>query len=312
MKTDNLETLKNFDIRSLPDLDVVTLGALELLGGTTLPQVDFAQFKRPLVVGSGNAAVTGKLLFSEVDAVFGDESSYKEKLDSIDTIDGAVLISASGSKHAVGIAEELAKRSVPTILLTNNRDAPAKSVVGGTRTFVFPKNREPYTYNTSTYMGMLLSMTGEDPEAIHDFILNDVQNTLPKDLGTYDAYYLTVPDHFTLVREMFVTKFDELFGPRLMGRIFTLEQTKHAKTVIPMEKELFISFGEKNTDFGLRQNRLTIPLPERANYVAMMAIGYYVIGQIQKAKPAYFKGRVVEYCREISEVFGKEITPIVE
>ena len=312
MGKDNLEALRTFDLQSLPDLDVVTLGALELLDETPLPQVDFTAFKRPLVVGSGNAAVTGKILFSEVDAIFADESSYAEKLDTIDSIDGAVLISASGSKHAVGIAEALQKRSLSTILLTNNTDAPAMEVVGEHNTHVFPKNREPYTYNTSTYMGMLLSKTGENPEEIHAFIENVVHQSLPANLGSFDAYYLTVPDRFTLVREMFATKFDELFGPRLMGRIFTLEQTKHAKTVIPMEKELFISFGEQNTDFGLRQNRLNVPLPERADFVAMMAIGYYVIGQIQKAKPAYFKGRVVEYCREISEVFGKEITPIVE
>lgn len=312
MTTENLETLKNFDIRSLPDLDVVTLGALELLHGTPLPQIDFEVFKRPLVVGSGNAAVTGKLLFSEVDAVFADESSYIDKLNNIDTLDGAVLISASGSKHAVEIAQELQRRSVPTMLLTNNPEAPAMEVVGSEHAHVFPKNREPYTYNTSTYMGMLLSKTGENPEELHEFILNDVKNALPANLGEYDAYYMTVPDKLTLVREMFVTKFDELFGPRLMGRIFTLEQTKHAKTVVPMEKELFISFGEKNEDFGLRANRLYIPLPERVDFVAMMAIGYYVVGQIQKAKPAYFKGRVVEYCREISDVFGKEITPIVE
>lgn len=312
MTTDNYKELQKFDLHSLPDLDVVTLGALELMNQTRLPQVDFDLFKRPLVVGSGNAAVTGKLLFSDIDAVFADESSYMQKLDSVDTIDGAVLISASGSKHAVEIAEELKRRSLPVMLLTNNQSAPAKEIVGEVHTYVFPKNREPYTYNTSTYMGMLLSKTGENPEELHDFVLNTVNKALPANLCEYDAYYLTVPDTFTLVREMFATKFDELFGPRLMGRIFTLEQTKHAKTVIPMEKELFISFGERNEHFGLHNNRLYIPLPERADFVAMMAIGYYVIGKIQKGKPGYFKGRIAEYCREASDIFGKEITPIVE
>lgn len=312
MTKTHLETLENFKLNSLPDLDVVTLGALELLAETPLPQVDFSRFKRPIVVGSGNAAVTGTLLFSEVDAVFADESSYEDTLDRVSAIDGAVLISASGSKHAVGIAEALQKRSLETILLTNNTNAPAKDVIGEVNTFVFPKNREPYTYNTSTYMGMLLSKTGEDPEAIYDFILNEVAPILPSNFKNYDAYYLMVPDRFTLVREMFATKFDELFGPRLMGRIFTEEQTKHAKTVIAMDSEVFVSFGEENKYFGTRANRIHIPLPEHADYVAMMAIGYFVIGQLQKNKPAYFKGRIAEYCREISDIFGQEINPIVE
>src|SRR5690348_13359996 len=92
----NLDTVKTFTENELPDLDVVTLAALELFEQTELPQVDFKEFKRPLVVGSGNAAVTGKLVFNDVDAVFADESSYVQKLASIPSIDGAFLISASG------------------------------------------------------------------------------------------------------------------------------------------------------------------------------------------------------------------------
>src|ERR1035441_4045818 len=64
------------------------------------------------------------------------------------------------------------------------------------------------------------------------------------------------------------TKFDELFGGRLTGRCYTTEQTLHAKTVVPWEKELFIGIGVNNEDFGTE--RLNIPLPDDAGYVAMM------------------------------------------
>lgn len=312
MDMQNKTILDTFTIESIPDLDVVTLGALELLSNAQIPLVDFSQFKRPLVVGSGNAAVTGKLLFADVDAVFADESSYVEKLNSIETIDGAVLISASGSKHAVEIANELKRRNLKTLLLTNNPKAPAIEIVGDSTAYVFPRNREPYTYNTSTYMGMILSKTCEQPADIHAFLINKVAPAIPENIAAYDAYYLMLPEKFNAVREMFATKFDELFGPVLMGRIFTEEQTKHAKTVITMDRELFISFGIDNNDYGLAQNRLVIPLPSDASYAAMMSIGYFVIGHIQRGKPAYFKDRVVDYTAEISKVFNQEIKPIVE
>jgi hypothetical protein len=307
-----LETLKKFDTKSLPDLDVVTLGALELFCTVTPPEVDFTQFKRPLVVGSGNAAVVGRLLFDDVDAVFADESSYIEKLSAIPSIDGAVLISASGSKHAVGIAQTLKERELTTLLLTNNEHAPAKDIVGSEHTYFFPKNREPYTYNTSTYMGMLLSKTHEDERELLSYIDTEVLPKIPKNLSKYGAFYLIVPERFAAQKEMLETKFNELFGPKLMARVFTLEQTKHAKTVIGRDDELFVSFGVENTLFGKEENRLFIPLPEGADYVAMMAIGYVCVGHIQKQFPPYYKERIEAYTKETSEAFGSTISAIVE
>ncbi len=306
------EQLKTFTPDSLPDLDVVTIGALELFETVTLPEVNFLQFKRPLVVGSGNAAVTGKLLFDDVDAIFADESNYLHKLAACEEIDGAFLISASGGKHAVEIARVLHERGVQSVLLTNNQNAPAKAIVGEEQTFVFPKNREPYTYNTSTYMGMLLSKTFEDEKELLSFIDTNVVPIIPNNLTSYNAFYLIVPEVFTEVREMFETKFNELFGPRLMARVFTVEQTKHAKTVIEGDRELFVSFGEENTHFGKEDCRITIPLPEDADYASMMAIGYVFIGHIQKQFPPYYKERIAAYTQETSALFGQTINVIVE
>lgn len=307
-----MDALQNFTEDSLPDLDIVTLGALELFSQTEVPHIDFKCFQRPLVVGSGNAAVTGRLLFSDVDAVFADESSYLAKLSTFSAIDGAFLISASGSKHAVGIAQELANRNIPTVLLTNNENAPAQAIVGADNTHVFPKNREPYTYNTSTYLGMVLSKTQGNAGNILEHIQTQVQPLVPQNLNTYDAYYLIVPERFTHMREMIVTKFNELFGPKVMGRVYTLEQTKHAKTVITSDNELFISFGEENTLFGKPENRITIPLPEGGCLAAMIAVSYYFVGQLQKQLPPYYKQRIGEYVKETSEMFGSTINVIVE
>lgn len=310
--TNYTDRLKIFTESDLPELDEVVLGALELFTQTKLPEIDFQSFARPLVVGSGNAAVTGRVLFSHVDAVFADESTYIEKLDTYSDIDGAILISASGSKHALPIAVELERRQIRTILLTNNPDAPAKERLMKDDVFVFPKNREPYTYNTSTYMGMMLSKTGENPRAIMDFILSTVKPQLHKDLSEHGAYYIIVPEKFSVMQEMIATKFNELFGPRVMGRVFTLEQTKHAKTVISLDTELFISIGEENTLFGKPENRLHIPLPLDSNYATFMAISYFFVGQLQKQLPPYYKNRIAEYVKETSQLFGSTINVIVE
>ncbi|MFA7245078.1 MAG: hypothetical protein WC070_02740 [Candidatus Magasanikbacteria bacterium] len=307
----NIEILQKFTLKNIPNLDIAVLGALELFMSSSLAKLD-VKFKKPLVVGSGNGAVTGRVLFSDRDAVFADESTYLEKIDNIKGIDGAVLISASGSKHAILIARELKKRGIDTLLLTNNNNAPAKRFIKQENFFVFPKNREPYTYNTSTYMGMIFGKTHEEPEHIYNFILKKTSKEIKKKFNKYDAYYLIVPEKFSAMSEMFNTKFDEMFQPVVSGRVFTAEQSKHAKSVVKNDKELFISFGYDNKTFGLAKNRLNITLPKNVDYAGFMAIVYYVLGRVQAEYPPYFQKGIVNYCKNASKIFGYEIKPIVD
>ena len=286
-------------------LDQCVLSALKLFIDTGIPTLHLGNYDRPLVVGSGNAAATGRIIMEGTDAVFADEGTYTSYLD---IVDGAILISASGAKHAPIIAKELKKLKIETRLLTCNTDAPAAPLVH--ETFVFPKRAEPYTYNTSTYMSMILGKTKEDPAALLEFIKKSVVPLIPNDFKKYSAFYLIVPARFDAMREMLLTKFDELFGSVVTGRVFTVAQTQHAKTVVPNAQELFISFGDSNTVFG--KHRLDIPLPADADYAALMAIGYFVIGHIQKQHPPYFKDNIEKYVAKASEMFGSEIKAIVE
>lgn len=298
----NLEIMQNFTLKNIPELDTCVLGALELLASTKLPKIKFPKGKT-IVVGSGNALATGKIIFRDEDAVFASESDYESKIKHI-KFDIGVVISASGGKHAPGIIKKLKSKKVKTYLVTNNENAPAKEFAD--ETFTLPKQKEPYTYNTSTYMGSILSHERENPKKIYKHL----QKLKIPSMKKYDAFYLMLPKEFDAVREMFVTKFDELFGPMLMGRVYTVEQTKHAKTVTPYKKELFISFGTKNKVYG--KNRLFIPLPKNCGFAGIMATGYYVIGKIQKQKEPYFKKNIVRYTQESSKIFGENIKPIVE
>jgi len=310
MNTKNIQTLETFDLENIPDLDVAVLGALELFQKEQLPALELGAYKRPLVVGSGNAEATGRIIFGDMDAVFASESNFKSKLEHIPEIDGVILVSASGGKHAPIIAKYAKEQGKRVTLITNTTNATATEFVEEENVFVFPKNREPYTYNTSTYMGMILGKTQENPEAIERFIKEHVDTLTLPDLSHYEKYFLIVPPRFSGIIRMLQVKFIELFGRRLARDVETSEYMKHAVTVVPSE-ELFISFGEENTTWGERENRLHVPLPDNADYVAMMAIGYYTIAQIQKQHPSYFKEHIGAYTEKISKVFGSHIDPIV-
>lgn len=279
---------------SKKDLHEVVIDALELHARSRLPQLQLGSPKRRLVAGSGNAMAAGKIIFADEDAVFADEGQYRSARQRVPGIDGAVVISASGQKDALGIVGFL-KEEVETYLLTCNGDSPAAQLLPKDHVVVTPRNPEPITYNTSTYLGMILAKTGEEVQPILDHIEREVEPRIPSDLTKYDAFYLIVEPEFDLVREMLLTKFDELFGPMLTGRCYTWRQTLHAKTLVQSEKELFISFGYDNELFGHEDARLNIPLPPNAGYAAMTAIGYYVIGHIQAQFSPWFKSNADTY-----------------
>lgn len=311
----NRDILTMFDEHTLPTLDVAVKGALELFIESTLPSISLARFPHPfsspLIIGSGNALPTGRILFRDTTALFADETTYKDVLGK-GHIESAIVISAFGGKSAVGIVEDLTKKNVPTLLLTNNSDSLAGKLLEKEMVLVFPKNREPYTYNVSTYMGMMLSTTKENPENILRHIEEVVEPALPKTLGSNDAFFfLLLPEHIYLA-PMILTKCDELFGARVSARVFTLEGAKHAKTVIPYDRELFVSIGVENFLFGSEDKRLAIPLSPNAGYAESMAVAYRVIGEIQKQHPPYFIDNIVDYTKRASVMFGQTITSVVE
>jgi hypothetical protein len=159
---------------------------------------------------------------------------------------------------------------------------------------------------------MILGATHESVQSIFDFVTSVVAPSIPLNIGSYESYTFILPPKFSVFRSMFETKFDELFGPLVHTRVFTSEEIKHAKTVISSDNQCFISFGVENTDFGDIQQRMHIALPDMCGYGTFFAIGYYVIGNIQRMKPPYFKMHIESYCKTASALFNEEILPIVE
>lgn len=319
MKYENLKYLESFTEKNLPSLTQVTLGALELFIKDGVSKTKIKEFKKPLVVGSGNAIATAKILYANKGVIFADENNYKEAMQ-IKDVDGVLIFSASGAKHAPIIAKEAKKQKLECQLITCSKNSDAEKIVGSKNTIITSKNREPYTYNTSTYMGWILAKTQENPKKIYEYITSHIkpilststsQTHISNSLGDYSGYLLVLPNQFEGISNLFNVKFVELFGRQVARDVYTYEQLKHAVTVVPNKAELAISFGKG--DFDFQGDTLNIPLPKNCGFAAQMAIGYYVIGHIQEQKKQYFKENIASYIKRLNKKsFGKGLKIIVE
>lgn len=283
----------------LINLDQVVLKTLDFFTDNKPPFLDKNKFNLPFVVGSGNAYNTGLIIFSEKAAVFADESNFKqliaafEKAMSTGLITQAVVISASGEKDSVWEIELAKKYSLQATLLTTKSESNAAKIAD--EVLVYKSIDEPYTYNTSTYMGMILSATGEDPVRIKEYI-NSL--SFPDNFDQYKSYAFVIPDKYMNICPMLDIKKDELFGPHLSIRAFSQGHARHAKFVIRSKDELVITLGGKNEFFGDPESRWDIALPEDIGFAGVMAATYYIVGRIQVSKPQYFKENIANYVND--------------
>lgn len=280
----------------IKSLDEIVLAALDFFSKNEPAKLNPGNFKFPLVVGSGNAYHTGRIIFGNQTALFASESNLKETLHNYyqlikeKTISEAIIISASGEKDAPrGI--ELAKKSgLKTILITCAGESSAAKMAD--QVFIYRKLPEPYTYNTSTYLGMILSATLEKAETIKKTIK---KIKVPRKFKQYQSYSFILPDKFAELAPMLEIKRHELFGSKVSVRAFNFGEARHAKFVVRDKKELVISFG-KNLYFGEGDSRWEINLPDDASFGTYMAVCYFLIGLIQKSKPDYYKKNIPRFC----------------
>ena len=312
----NLEIMEKFDENSIPDLDIVLLGALEKFLRDGLSEIEFPKFKNPLVGASVNALTTAKMLLGST-ASYVDENTSDSDLKSISShCDGAIVFSASGGKHAPIIAKKFQDLGLDTYVVTCVQGSQAEEIVGSEKTIVTKKNREPYTYNTSTYLGWTLSgeaATNKKIKELYNFILEKVDPIISKNIHEHFGYYLLVPNNAGYVGNLFDVKYEELFGTLVPWQTHTFETSKHAKTVIA--PQYCLAFGEGDLPVHIyNENTCRIPLPRNFTQADIMAIGYYVIGKIQKGKHPYFKESIKDYIEGNKKKgkFAQAINLIVE
>ncbi len=298
-------------MENIPDLDEIVLKTLDFFAQNPPPSFDPKSYNLPFVVGSGNAYNTGLILFSDQAAVFADESTFRTSIAAFEKaihsklIFQAVVISASGGKDSVWEIELAKKHGLATTLITTKAESPAAQIAD--KTYAFRSIDEPYTYNTSTYMGMILGTTHEHIEDIKTAI-NSLQ--FPENFDEYQSYSFVLPDKFASVCPMLDIKRHELFGPKVSLRAFPQGHARHAKFVIRDKAELVISINEKNEFFGDPESRWDIFLPEAAGFATVMAVTYYIIGKMQKSKPQYFKDNIESYTSDYGpKAYGPEAKP---
>lgn len=278
------------------NLDRNVLSALDFFTENKPPVFDINSFDLPFVVGSGNAYNTGLILFSAKAAIFADESNFKNLISAFQKaiknglITQAIIISASGGKDSVWEIDLARQKGLKTTLLTTKKDSPAAQIAD--RIYVYKSIPEPYTYNVSTYMGMILSATNENPGDIKKYIKS---LNFPDNFDSYKSYSFVLPDKYVNICPMLDIKKSELFGSNLSMRAFSEGHARHAKFVIRSKDELVISLGFKNKYYGDSKSRWDIPLPRNAEQAAIMAFTYYIVGKIQISKPQYFKDNIKNY-----------------
>jgi hypothetical protein len=294
-------------MNTLPNLDEIVLQTLDFFDHNQPPRIDLDTYDFPFVVGSGNAYNTGTILFSGRAAVFADESNFRKMIEAYGPaiekglITQAIIISASGEKDSVWEIELAKKHNLSTTLLTCDANSSAAKVAD--KVFAYRKIAEPYTYNTSTYLGMVLSSTNEATKSIKQFV--DTL-ALPENFSHYSAYSFILPDQYASVCPMLDIKNNELFGPFSLLRAFPEGHARHAKFVIPTEQELVIGVGASTDYFGHPDHRLTIALPDDANFGFVLALTYFITGKIQASKPPYFKDNISNYCLDYGpKAYGK-------
>lgn len=285
------------------NLDECVLNTLDFFATSPPPSIDINQFELPFVVGSGNAYNTGLIMFSGKAAIFADESNFKQLIPAFEKaiaqklITEGVIISASGGKDSMWEIELSKKYGLETTLLTTKKDSPAAKIAD--KVYVFQSLPEPYTYNTSTYMGMILSATHEDPKKIKSYIES---LTFPDNFDNYLAYSFVLPDTYMPICPMLEIKRNELFGSMLSLRAFSQGHARHAKFVVRSKDELVISVGEKNEYYGNPQHRWDIFPPQDMSFAGIMALTYYIVGKIQISKPQYFKDNIENYVNDYGPI----------
>ena len=290
----------------LPTLDQIVLESLDYFVANPPPKLDLSDYQLPFVVGSGNALSPGRILFSGRAAIFADESDFKSTVQSFkpvvdkQLITQAVVISASGEKDSVWEVELAKSHGLHTTLLTCKPNSTAAKLAD--RVVPFRSIAEPYTYNTSTYLGMVLATTGEDPKSIKALI-DKLQ--LPAKFANYTSYAFVLPDDYINIAPMIIIKGEELFGPHVGVRAYTHGHSRHAKFVHPWEQELVISLGE-NKFFGHPDHRWDIDIPTGTGFGSVLALTYYICGQLQSVKPPFFMQDIEAFTSDYGpKAYGK-------
>lgn len=287
-----IELLKNTNEKNLASLDLVVMAALDLFSSDLSVKIPDFDFKKPVIVGSWNAKNTSKILYENRDVYYADENNYKEII-SMPWVDWVVIFSASWGKHAPIVAQYAKEKKLRVKLVTCNENNETNKIIWVENIIVTPRNLEPYTYNTSTYMWWIIAKTKENPKEISDYIEQQLKTKIDIDFTKYNSFLFVIPNKFANIAPLIEVKFIELFWRNIARDVKTFEEMKHAVTVVPNPKELCIRFWKQDIYFSW--DMIDIELPDFLWLAWFMAVSYFLVWFLQNQFPPYFKNHIENY-----------------
>jgi len=252
----------------MESLDFYVVETLNNLSEWNYPEIKIKKDSNNVFLGSGNAFNVCLLLAKKFDGQAINVVNYKNFFRNDRSYCNIYIVSASGGKDAVRMAEVIKKKGLRFKLITNNSDAPAKKFAE--KSFVFPSMIEPPTYNVSTYASMIYYFFEEDLDEIEEFI----KKMRVPNIREYKYILFVTKDEFEPIGKMAARKIAESLsgiGSHCEG----FSDVVHGFLIQPNKHRLIFSINQP-FEFEGKKYELNIN-----SYLGAMLSIYYIIGKNQ-------------------------------
>jgi hypothetical protein len=190
-------------------LDRYVTRTLESLGGWEIPEVPVGKGLN-LFMGSGNASQVAGIFANHFGGFAANAASFPRFVEYADRFDERVVISASGGKDAVRMAEAFRG---DCLLLTCAENPPAAEFAK--QVVTFPSLKEPPSYNVSTYASMFRALA---PRESIGKISRFVGSMGAPQVGGYSFIPVIASDCMEPLAQMCATKIRETLGIGSVGK----------------------------------------------------------------------------------------------
>jgi len=300
-------------------LDYYVMKALDFLEQQKEQQLQLPASKHTLVVGSQTGLLTGRIVYRFAGRSFSHAKEVLAQCEidtKIDVLEDITIVSATGSRQVVPIADYALKKNLKVnAILCNYKSELNENFGGRINAMALPSIEEPPTINTSTYGMMIQAVTQESiPE------IRQVVESLSEPEGGYSqfkSFTVISTDSMPEVAEMVDWKLRGENIGRCAGSISThLTNFMHGGAINDGDEELYVALGLTEAEKEVFEQVLEPVDERRKHYVdvppgfgplGFMMTGYSVVGQIQKNYPG-FQENIEEYGRRAKQ--WKWLSPI--
>ncbi len=275
-----IETLDKYVLKTLNNLRKWRLPKIEIKAGFNL------------FMGSGNAFQTAKIYANHFGGVGADTTYYKQFAKYKDRFDEIIVISASGGKDGLKMAEAFKGCT----LLTCAKNPPAAPFAK--KIYTFPSMEDPPSYNTSTYASMIRALNPkEDLSKIRKYI----ESIKSPDLKKYSFIPVISADESEPIAQMCATKIRETLGIGSVGK--SIAEGVHGWFLHERKDELAMCLNL--SDFPAAKNKLHINYPTN---LGLLLSAYYIIG---KSQTDALTQEILDNYKKVSQATGWKFGNVV-